>query len=202
MAHSATHPSDAQAITFRPATRADCRRIAELFQIASDGVVEYVWEQLRRDYPGLSPLEIGEQRYAREGTPFSYQNCRIAEHEGQTIGMLHSFVLEGSDGPSSPVDPVLGPYAELEAPGSLYIAGLALLPEYRGRGIGTRLLAEARQRARMLGVRELSLLVFAGNQGAVRLYQRAGFQEIDRRAVVPHPLIRHRGDVVLMTAPV
>lgn len=187
-------------VTIRPATEADCRRIAELFQISSEGVVDYIWEQLKPEYPGLSPLEIGERRYRREGTPFSYQNCLIAEHDGEAIGMLHAFVMEASDGPPGPIDPVLRPYVELEVPGSLYIAGLAVLPGHRGRGIGTRLLAAARERARALGAPELSLLVFAANPGARRLYDREGFKEIDRRPIVPHPLIAQTGDALLMTA--
>jgi ribosomal protein S18 acetylase RimI-like enzyme len=48
----------------------------------------------------------------------------------------------------------------------------------------------------------LSLLVFEQNTGAVKLYEREGFHEVDRAAVVPHPLIYHTGDVILMTAPV
>jgi hypothetical protein len=34
----------------------------------------------------------------------------------------------------------------------------------------------------------------------VRLYEREGFREVDRAPVVPHPLIRHTGDVILMAA--
>jgi RimJ/RimL family protein N-acetyltransferase len=51
-------------------------------------------------------------------------------------------------------------------------------------------------------VREISLLCFAGNTGARRFYERAGFVVVDWRPVVPHPLIRHTGDVLLMLAPV
>jgi ribosomal protein S18 acetylase RimI-like enzyme len=195
-----SNPGDAD-VAIRPATRADCRRIAELFQISSEGVVDYIWEQLKPEYPGLSPLEIGERRYRRESTPFSYHNCLMAEHVGEAIGMLHAFVMEARDGPPGPIDPVLRPYAEMEAPGSFYIAGLAVLPGYQGRGIGTRLLAAGRERARTLGATELSLIVFAGNRGALRLYAREGFEEIDRRPIVPHPLIAHTGDALLMTAP-
>ena len=53
------------AVTFRPATREDSRKIAELFRIASGGVAEYVWSTLAPEYPGLTSLEIGARRYAR-----------------------------------------------------------------------------------------------------------------------------------------
>ena len=57
--------------TFRPATREDSRKIAELFRIASGGVAEYVWSTLAPEYPGLTPLEIGARRYARDEGSFS-----------------------------------------------------------------------------------------------------------------------------------
>ena len=133
----------------RPARREDCRRIAELFRISSDGIADYIWSTLQDDYPGQAPLEIGRQRYAREDTAFSYQNCVVAERDGAVIALLHAFVSAPSDGvrADEDVDPVLRPYAELEAPGSLYISALAVAPGCRGRGIGTRLLEAARERA-------------------------------------------------------
>jgi GNAT superfamily N-acetyltransferase len=188
----------------RPARKDESRTIAELFEISSDGVVNYVWSTLQADYPGLPLLEIGRLRYQREGTAFSYQNCVMAENQGRVLGMMHTFPIEprGDTHPDpQPVDPVLKPYAELEAPGTLYIAGIAVVPDARGQGIGTRFLEAARARTRGLGLRELSLLCFAGNTGARRLYERAGFVVVDWRPVVPHPMIRHTGDVLLMQAP-
>jgi hypothetical protein len=97
----------------RPAVVEDCLQIAELFRIASDGVADYIWTQLRPDHPGASLIEIGRRRYAREGTAFSYQNCLVAEHEGAVIGMMHAFMIEaGRESVSvAEVDPVLRPYA-------------------------------------------------------------------------------------------
>ena len=119
--------------------------------------------------------------------------------------MMHAYAAPppGDPAPATqPVDPVLRPYSELEAPGTLYIAGIAVWPGFRGQGVGTRFLEAARERARGLGLRELSLLCFAGNTGARRLYERAGFVVVDWRPVVPHAMIRHTGDVLLMQAPV
>jgi RimJ/RimL family protein N-acetyltransferase len=68
--------------------------------------------------------------------------------------------------------------------------------------VGGRFLQAAHERARDLGLRELSLLCFAGNTGARRFYERAGFVVVDWRPVVPHAMVRHTGDVLLMLAPV
>jgi ribosomal protein S18 acetylase RimI-like enzyme len=192
-------------LVVRPARKDESRLIAELFEISSDGVANYVWSTLQSTYPGLPLLEIGRRRYEREGTAFSYQNCLMAEEQGRVLGMLHAYVVEAAKEAESepePVDPVLRPYSELEAPGTLYIAAIAVWPDCRGRGVGTRLLEAARERAQGLRLRELSLLCFAGNTGARRLYDRAGFVVVDWRPVVPHATIRYTGDVLLMQAPV
>jgi ribosomal protein S18 acetylase RimI-like enzyme len=191
-------------IGMRAARKDESRVIAELFEICSDGVANYVWSTMQADYPDLSPLEIGQRRYERENTPFSYQNCLIAEDLGKVLGMMYAYAAEVSSDPdphAGPVDPVLKPYAELEAPGTLYIVGLAVWPDFRSNGVGGRMLEAARDRARAQGLRELSLLCFAGNTGARRFYERAGFVVVDWRPVVPHPMIRHTGDVLLMLAP-
>lgn len=47
-----------------------------------------------------------------------------------------------------------------------------ILPPYRGRGIGTRALKDCIQRA----AGPLFLYVFSRNAGAIRLYERMGFQ--------------------------
>jgi ribosomal protein S18 acetylase RimI-like enzyme len=189
-------------VAFRPAKREDSRRIAELFRISSDGVVDYVWMTLASEYPGLEPIEIGAIRYAREEGNLSYTNCVVAEREGTVIGQLCTYPVESSaEDPDEPVDPVLEPYGRLEMPGTLYISSLALLDGFRGMGLGTRMISIARDQARERGFDALSLLVFEQNTSAVKLYEREGFREVDRATVVPHPLINHTGDVILMTAP-
>jgi ribosomal protein S18 acetylase RimI-like enzyme len=135
--------------------------------------------------------------------PFSYRNCVVAEHEGKLIGLLHSFLIEAEQGASSdgPPDPVLEP-CSMEVPGSFYICSLTVLPEFRGLGLGTKMLDIAREQARERGLDTLSLLVFEQNHGASRLYEREGFEVVNRTRVVPHELIHHTGDVLLMVAEV
>lgn len=187
-------------VTFRPATKADAHVIAELFRISSEGVADYVWSQLQApEYQGMDLVDVGADRYSREDVAFSYQNCDVAEIDGEPVGMLHAYPMGDDVGNvAADIDPVLRPYAELEEPRSLYVSGLALFDKYRGTGIGTRLLDFAYKRARAEGLKKISLICFAENDGAYRLYKREGFKDRDRRAVVPHPLIKHGGDAVLM----
>lgn len=191
--------------TSRPATREDSHKIARLFRIASGGVAEYVWSTLAPEYPGLTPLEIGTRRYAREEGAFSYRNCTVAERGGEVIGMLHAFPME--DEPERKeagerLDPVLKPYARLEVPGSYYISGIAVFPGHRSKGLGAQMLEIAKDKACGSGCQEVSLLVFEQNKGAIKLYEHNGFRVIDRAPVVPHESICYTGEVLLMTAPI
>jgi ribosomal protein S18 acetylase RimI-like enzyme len=186
---------------FRTATKEDCYELARLFRMASSGVADYMWSTLAPKYPGLTPLEIGARRFAREEGNFSYKNCVVAEQDGAVIGMLFTFPIEeGHEANGEPADPILKPYEELEIPGSFYICALALLPGFRDRGVGTKMLSIAREQAHVRGFDTLSLLVFEQNEGAVRLYERNGFKVAGRAPIVPHELIDHTGDVLLMVS--
>ena len=179
----------------RPADVDDCGKIAELYSVASDGVADYVWSKLAE--PGEKLLDVGRRRYRREDTPFSYRNCTVVEMDGEVAGMLVAFPMHCDPGEIES-DPVLRPYSDLEQDNSFYICGVALYPDYRGRGIGSGLMVLAEEQARERDFDQTSLIVFEQNTGALRLYRRLGYREMRRAAVVPHPLIHHSGDALLM----
>jgi ribosomal protein S18 acetylase RimI-like enzyme len=117
--------------------------------------------------------------------------------------MLHSFPTTAAGDGAPESDPVLRPYAELEDPGSLYISGVAICDGWRRQGIGTVLLEVATGRAAARALPRVSLICFAANEGAMRLYRRLGFREIDRRPIHPHPMLHcGAGDAVLLARPV
>jgi ribosomal protein S18 acetylase RimI-like enzyme len=59
--------------------------------------------------------------------------------------------------------------------------GMAVAREWRGRGVGSALLAGAIEWAREQGLHKLSLSVFAHNEAAIGLYRKVGFVEEGRR---------------------
>ena len=183
-------------IKFRPAEKADCLTIASLYSISSDGVADYVWTKLAE--PEEDILQVGKRRYERENTFFSYQNCTLATVENTIMGMLVAFPMFVDENAEPEEDPVLAPYSKLEENNSYYICGIALFPEYRNQGVGTKLMELAETHAHAKGLKKLSLIVFEHNAGAKRLYDRLGYQEVTREAIVSHALIHYTGDAILM----
>jgi [ribosomal protein S18]-alanine N-acetyltransferase len=61
------------------------------------------------------------------------------------------------------------------------LANLAVSRLMHRQGLGARLLAEATDRARERGAREMFLEVRASNTAAMQLYSTAGFQAVGRR---------------------
>jgi ribosomal protein S18 acetylase RimI-like enzyme len=184
----------------RRATRKDARALAELIEYAGHGIPGYLWSRSAKE--GQPPIEVGIERVLREEANFSYRNAVVADVDGRVAAMMLAYRLpEHTNVNLDELPDLLRPLEELElkVPGTFYINALAAYPEYRGLGLGTRLLEAARTLASEAGCNELSLEVFEQNEGAVRLYERHGYQEIARLPVVPHPSYSYDGDVVLMT---
>jgi ribosomal-protein-alanine N-acetyltransferase len=74
-------------------------------------------------------------------------------------------------------------YAALLAVGDTGdLTRVAVQAERRRSGVGTQLVEAALRQARALGIRRVLLEVEAGNGAAVAMYERNGFETIDRRA--------------------
>ena len=195
---------------FRPADRADADFLVSLVAESSGGVWPAIWNALARE--GESVEASGTRYLADTSNDLSIANTILAESDGVRTGAMISYreknvapnASESRDHSRLPRDltDALKPYRDLSDPDSLFIAELCCLPEARGQGLGTRFLACARESAASRGLPRVSLRVFSDNVGAVRLYERCGFQIVDRRPVVPHPDITVAGSVLLMSTAV
>ena len=171
---------------FRPATPDDADALAELVDMAGEGLPLYLWTKMAG--PDEDPWEVGRQRAHRTEGGFSYKNAVVMEADGRVVAALIGYPLPETPEPIDPdtMPPMFVPLQELEnlAPGTWYVNVLATYPEYRGQGHGARLLAIAERLAADAGSAGLSLIVLDANAGARRLYERAGYRQIAERAVV------------------
>jgi ribosomal protein S18 acetylase RimI-like enzyme len=58
------------------------------------------------------------------------------------------------------------------------VQNIGVLPEHRGRGIGSAVIQASLLGLQQVGVNQVGLEVTAENQGAVRLYRRLGFRTV------------------------
>ena len=82
--------------------------------------------------------------------------------------------------------PMWIPLLELEAiaAGTWYVNTVAAFPDSRGLGVGSKLMQRAERIASSLGLCGTSLIVSDANQGAQRLYERLGYEEVATRPMV------------------
>lgn len=187
----------------RAATLADATHLAALVDIASEGFASYFWRELAE--AGQSPFEIGRSRAMRDHGAFTWRNATIAEVAGEVAGCLVGYRIADRVDPAEIaaaaelVRPLVA--LEAEAAGHWYVNVLAVFPEYRGSGIGAALLARADELGRESRAPGMAIIVASENDGAMRLYRRAGYASLARRPLVAFPGLRRGGDWVLMTKP-
>jgi ribosomal protein S18 acetylase RimI-like enzyme len=120
--------------------------------------------------------------------------------------MLLAYRLPAAaDNDENPADfpQFIRPVIELEqcVPQSFYINMLAAYPRFRGQGLGSALLWRIDELARQAGCSLISIEVFEGNRGALRLYRRHGFETRERRPMIASEFVAAQ-DVLLLTRPV
>ena len=146
----------------QPATLEDCHAIAE----AHVESWQHAYKQiLPASY--LASLSVTEReamwRRAVEQWPSQLLVARIA---GQIVGFV-SFGASRDEGAS---------------PECAEVWAIYVLPAFWSAGIGRQLWLAARQRILEAGYKSISLWVIAGNERAIRFYERAGFSaEIESR---------------------
>lgn len=125
------------------------------------------------------------------GTSWSIARARIAEVDGSPVGVI----LSGPANEPAPSDSLGLPWGwtrlrssvvgftflpflsfmKHHEPGEWYITAVSVMPEARGRGVGSALLRDAAEQASAAGMTSLTLDVDEKNDTAKRLYSREGF---------------------------
>jgi len=175
----------------RKATPQDAEAIATYLLLAMEGIVyQFIgqrnWEEA---------MTFMQHFTAREHNQYAYQNCWVAEADGKVVGAVN--VYNGGDLHElrAPViNHILTHYhfsflpEDETGPGEYYIDTIGVHPEYRGRGIGARLLQHLVDEFVNRRGETLGLLVAEGNPQAKRLYTKLGFKPVGKRVVFGIPM--------------
>ena len=127
----------------------------------------------------------------RDDLLYSYARTRVAEVDGTVAGSLLSYPGELYKDLRHRTFMELWPEffkmdetSEQEAdPGEYYLDTLAVLPQYRGHGIGRALLEDGIRKAQALGYSKITLVADHDMPHLISLYESIGFRKADIRHV-------------------
>ncbi|MBH0345741.1 GNAT family N-acetyltransferase [Bacillus pacificus] len=155
--------------------------------------------------------------WRQENNRFSHQYAYEAQMGGKTLGMITCYPISVLNRLAWPTFKQLLSFGKLGfvfynilnikmlysmitlkegEDDEFHIGTIALLPESRGLGIGTRLLEFAEEQASLQGFAKCSLTVKKENQLAIKLYQRLGYQitsEISKPKLSLYRMVKNIG---------
>lgn len=189
-------------VIYRSARAEDSHGIAELINLASGGIIEFLYEALM---PEMNPVELLARGLEMGRYPYNYTTCIVAEDVDSVVGVSHSYpscyhLITDKIREFFPPERIghLEDFYRARVENSWFLESLGVDPRFQGKGIGSRLIDLTRKRALEEGYSSLSLLVFADNEGAIRLYRKKGFTKERHVRVEPHELIPHEDGCILM----
>jgi ribosomal protein S18 acetylase RimI-like enzyme len=148
---------DADAVTLRPATQADYFFMRQLYGATREE------EMQRFPFDEFRKKEFLDQQFAAQYQHYQlhYPTCErnIIVRDGKAIGRL--WIDEWKD--------------------QIRLVDIALMPEHRRSGIGSKLLDDILERGRKAG-KPVTIHVEAYNP-ALSLYERLGFEKVDTNGV-------------------
>jgi len=145
-------------LTFRPMST------GEFEQYVKRAVPEYANEHIRAGdvHPEVALAKASEE-YAQllpqgVATPGHYLYAITSADGDTSVGMLWFELRERQNTKSA------------------FLFDVHLEPEYRGKGLGRRVMEELEVRVKELGARSIGLFVFGDNSAARTLYEKCGFR--------------------------
>ena len=176
-------------ITIRPATFADVPAIAKFIAMAIGD------EFSLKNYCGENYLKVLEEIAQADNTQYSFKNSLVAEAEGIVVGAIVGYdgakLLELRTETFAIIKKHLGitPNMEPETEtGEFYLDSIAVLPEYRGRGVAKNLILTLCNKVFSEGHKNVGLLVDIKNINAEKLYHSLGFIRINKKSFLGHEM--------------
>jgi ribosomal protein S18 acetylase RimI-like enzyme len=189
-------------IKYRPGEKKDCAKLAELINIASDGVVEYLFHGL---VPEMTPVQVIAHNLENDNYPHSYKSAIVATNKNDIVGMglsypssYHKITGEMRDFFSTDRIEHLRNFYSSHVENTWFLDALCVIASHRRRGIGEKLISLTKEKAIENGYRALSLIVFADNEFAIPVYERTGFEVVQKVELRGNEYIRHEDGCLLM----
>lgn len=189
-------------ITYRTAGKADCLQMAKMINIASGGVVEFLFHDL---VPELTPVQIVAHNLENSPGAHSYKNAIVAESDARVVGMALSFpshfhAITSEMRQMFPPDRLehLSDFYAARVEDSFFLDALCVDQSLRGNGIGGKLISLTEEKGKQSGFDTLSLVVFADNTAAISVYRRHGFEIVAPVELNSHERIPHKDGCFLM----
>ena len=136
------------------------------YDVLEDFLYEAIFVPEGVEKPSRDILEKPELRLYIDCFGFiEGDNCLVAEEDGKIVGACWTRIMED--------------YGHVD--NSTPSFAISLYPEYRGRGIGTKLMQEMLKLLKEQGYEKASLAVQKANY-AVRMYKKVGFEIVDENA--------------------
>lgn len=176
-------------VNIRPAVPEDAAMIAQAVAIAIGDEVAL------RAYCGEDYIEVLTEIARREGTQYSWQRALVAEIDGAVAGAVVGYdgaqlglLREGTFGVLHELVGHTPTIVDETEAGEYYLDSVAVLPEFRGLGIGRKLIEAFCQRAFSEGHQRVGLIVDFENPTAEKLYTSLGFRRIGSRPFFTHQM--------------
>lgn len=165
----------------RKATPADGRALAELINFAGEGIPFWLWKKMAK--AGEDPWALGARRQAERAEA---GQVVVIDEGGGVMAAMTGYPIDAPEPVTDDIPPMLQVLQEMEntVVGTWYLNVLATYPRARGRGFGARLIGHAEAVARNEDLPAVTIIVADQNFGALRLYERLGYREVDRREMV------------------
>ena len=166
----------------RPACFEDAPALARHIAMAESEMIRF--------FTGANDPEVATaalEPWIRSSTPcrFSAEFGLLAEVDGQTAGSAISFPADRQPELDGILLEALHhrgfsiPRLSFEGePGTYYLYAMGVDPAFRGRGIGSALMAASEDRARQLGFSRTSLLVAKDKEKMWARYERQGYSVV------------------------
>ena len=179
----------------RKATKADSKLIARVVAMA-------IGYEMAEDYAGDDVIKVLGEVAEKEVSQYSFRNALIAEADGQPAGVIVGYdggklqeLRDGSLAVIRKYHPDLEITEDETEKGEFYLDSIGVLPEYRGKGIATKLIDAKIKEASEAGHKCFGLLVDFDNANAERLYESLGFRYVGDRPFFGH-MMKHLQKVI------